>query len=85
MHQYSRTSPEEASIHTVEMTSIIIEMREIQKREDMKWVIFTDSLSLMLAIKNNRENHLLLNQIYVILAELHNQEKRSLYVKSLHT
>ena len=31
--------------------------------------------SSMLAIENNRENHLILNQIYQILTELHNQGK----------
>ena len=30
----------------------------------------------MFAIKNNRENHLILNQIYDILAELHKQGKQ---------
>ena len=30
----------------------------------------------MLAIENNRKNHPILNQIYDILAELHNQEKQ---------
>ena len=44
--------PEEASIHTAEMTA----MKEIKEREDIRWVIYTDSLSSMLAIKN-RENH----------------------------
>ena len=32
-----------------------IEMRERQKREDMRWVIYTLSLSSMLAIENNRK------------------------------
>ena len=39
-------------------------------------VIYTDLLSLMLTIENNRENHPILNQIYDILAELHNPGKR---------
>ena len=51
-------------------------MREIQKREDMRWVIYTDCLSSMLAIKNNSENPPILNQIYDILAELHNHRKQ---------
>ena len=42
----------------------------------MRWVIYTDSLSSMLAIENNTENHPILNQIYDILAELHNQGKQ---------
>ena len=50
-------------------------MREIQKREDMRYVIYTDLLSSMLAIQKNRENRPILNQIYYILAELHNQGK----------
>ena len=73
MQQNSLTSPEdklpeEASIHTAEITVIKIAMREIQKREDMRWVIYTDSLSSMLAIENNRNNLPLFNQIYDILA-----------------
>ena len=50
-------------------------MRKVQKRRGMRWVIYTDSLSSMLAIQNNRENHTILNQIYDILVELHNQGK----------
>ena len=42
----------------------------------MRCVTYTDSLSSMLAIKNNRENHPILNQIYDILSEFHNQEKQ---------
>ena len=42
----------------------------------MRWVIYTDSLSSMLAIENNRESHPILNQIYDILVELHNQGKQ---------
>ena len=30
-------------------------MREIQKKDDVRWVIYTDSLSSMQAIKNNRK------------------------------
>ena len=57
------------------MTTIKIAMRDIQKREDMRWVIYTDLLNSMLVIENNRENHPILNQIYNILAELHKQGK----------
>ena len=35
----------------------------------------------MLAFKNYRENHLILNQIYDILAELHNQRKQTTLCK----
>ena len=38
-----------------------IAMREIQKKDDVRWVIYTDSLSSMHAIENNRENHPTLN------------------------
>ena len=47
-------------------------MEEIQKRDDIRCVIYTDLLSSMLAIENNRENH----PIYDILEELNNQEKQ---------
>ena len=47
-------------------------MKEIRVRDDMKWVIYTESLNSMLAIENNKENHPILNQIYDILAEFQN-------------
>ena len=50
----------------------------------MKWVIYTDSLSSILAIENNRENHPILNQIYDILAELQNQGKQITICTSAH-
>ena len=42
----------------------------------MRWVIYTDSLSSMLAIENNRDNHPIISQIYDILTELHKQGKK---------
>ena len=60
-------------------------MREIQKRKDMKWIIYTDSMISMLVIENSKENHPILNQIYDIPAGFITREKRSLYIKSLHT
>ena len=58
-----------------------LKLREIKKREAMIWVISTDSMSSMLAINNNRENYLILNQIYNILAELHKQRKQIILCK----
>ena len=58
------TLPEEASIHTAEMTAIETAMKEIRVRNEMRCVIYTDSLSSLLAIENNRENHPILNQTY---------------------
>ena len=58
------------------MTAIETAMKEIRGRDDKRWVIYTDSLSSMLAIENNRENHPILNQIYDILAELQNHGKQ---------
>ena len=60
-------------------------VKEIKKREDIRWVIYTELLSPMLAIENNRENHPILNQIYDIQTELHNQGKQLTLCKSLHT
>ena len=40
------------------------------------WVIYTDLLSSMLEIENNREKHPILNPIYEIQAELHNMGKQ---------
>ena len=47
----------------------------------MRWVIYTDFLSSMLAIENNREYHPMLNQIYDIIAELQNQGKQIIICK----
>ena len=54
------------------MTAIKISKKEIKERKDTRWVIYTDSLSSMLVIENNRENPQILNQIYDILTELQN-------------
>ena len=51
---------EEASIRTAEMTA----MKEIKEREQIRWVIYTNLLCSMLAIKNNRENHPIFNILY---------------------
>ena len=42
-------------------------MIAMKEREDIRWIIYTDSLSSMLTIENNGENHPILNQIYDIL------------------
>ena len=75
MQQYLQTSlPKEASIHSLDMTAIKIVMREIQKREDMRWVMYTDSLCSMLAMKNNRENHPTLSKVPVHIGIKGNEE-----------
>ena len=71
---YSKTPPEEASIHTAEMTA----MNKIKERDDIRWVIYRASTSSMLAIENNRKSHPILNQICDIL---HNQGKRFILCK----
>ena len=77
--------PDEAFIHTAEMTTIKIAMREIEKREDMTCIIYTDLPSSMLAMENNRENYPISNQIYDILTELYNQGKQiTLCIVSAH-
>ena len=52
------------------MTAIETAMKEIRRRDGMRWVIYTDSLSSMLAIENNRENHSILKQICKVLAHI---------------
>ena len=47
-----------------------------RKHPSIRWIIYTDSLSSMLALENNRNNLPLFNQIYDILAELQNQGKQ---------
>ena len=39
--------PEEVSIPTAEMTAIKVALKEIHKREDKGWAIYTDSQSSM--------------------------------------
>ena len=39
------TLPEETSIQTAEMIATKVAMKGVKKREDMRWVIYTDSLS----------------------------------------
>ena len=65
------------------MTAIKTSIREIQKWEDKRWVIYTDLLSSKLAIKNNGKNYPILYQIYDILAKLHNQGKQITLCKTL--
>ena len=50
--------PEEASIYTVEMIMIKLALKEIPKREDKRWVIYTLSHSSMQSIKCNKEKKL---------------------------
>ena len=52
------------------MTAIKIAFKEIQKREAISCVIYTDFQSSMQLIQYNEENHPILNQIYNILVEL---------------
>ena len=42
-------------------------LKEIHKREDKRWVIYTELQSSMQAIEYSKENHAILNQIYDIL------------------
>ena len=72
---------EETSIHTAKMTSIKVALKEIHKRENKRWVIYTDSQSYMQSIEYNRENHSILNQIYNILAELQAQDRKIILCK----
>ena len=59
------------------MKALKIALRKIKKkRENKRWVMYTDFLSSMLVYENNRENHPILNHIYDILAELHIQGKQ---------
>ena len=51
-------------------------MKEIKERRDIRWVIYADSLSSMVAIDNNRENH-------PILTKLQNQGKQLTLCKVL--
>ena len=51
-------------------------IKKIKERENIRWVMYTDSLSSILAIENNRENCPILNRIYDIITELQNQGKQ---------
>ena len=43
--------PEETFIHTTELIAIKVVLKEIHKREEKRWVIYTDSQSSMQSIK----------------------------------
>ena len=64
--------PEKAFIHTVKMTAL----KEINSREDKRWVIYKDPQSFMQSIEYNKKNHPILNQIYNILEELRAKDKK---------
>ena len=67
--------PEEASIYTAEMTAIKVTLKDIHKREDKRWVIYTDSQSSMQSIEHNKMNQQILNKIYDILSDLQYRKK----------
>ena len=54
---YSQILPEEDSIHIAEMTAIKVTLKEIHKKVDKRWVIFTDSQSFVQFSEYNKENH----------------------------
>ena len=63
--------PEDASIHTAEVTEIKITLKEIhKKKENKKWAIYTISQSSIKSIEYNKENRPLLIWTYDILVEL---------------
>ena len=62
------------------MTEIKIEMRETEKRENIRWVIYTDTLSSMLAIDKNRVIH----PIFDISTKLYNQGKQKMQTRQLN-
>ena len=57
---------EEASIHKAKMTTIKVALKEIHKKEDKRWIIYTDTQSSMQSIKYNKENPPILNPRYMI-------------------
>ena len=67
--------PENASIHTPKMNAIKVALKEIHKREDKRWLIYTGSHSPMHSIEYNKENHLILNQIHEILAKIQTEDE----------
>ena len=69
-HYQKRALPKEALIHTVKITAIKIVLKEIQKREYKRWVIYTESQSSIQFDEYNKEKHLILIQIYNILTDL---------------
>ena len=54
--------PEKFSIHTAKMTSIKVALREIHKRENKRWILYTDCQSSMQSIEYNKENHQIYNR-----------------------
>ena len=60
------------------MTAIKIALKETQKGEVKRWVIYTDFQSSIQSIQYNKENHPILNQIYDILVDLQKQKKKQI-------
>ena len=62
----------EASIQIAKTTLIKTDLKKIYSKDDKQWIIYKDSHRLM---QFNRENYLILNQIYDNRPELKNQGK----------
>ena len=58
------------------MTTIKVALKEIDKRKNKRWVIYTDSQNSTQSIENNKENQPILDLIHDILAELQAQDKK---------
>ena len=67
-----RALSEEASIHTAKMTGIKKALKEVYKREDKGWEIYTHSWSFYAVHQIQQKNYPISNQIFDILAELQN-------------
>ena len=74
--------PEEVFIHTAEMTAKVA-LKEIHRRENKTWVIYKNSQRSMQSIEYKKENRAILNQIYVILEELQEQDDNMTLCKIL--
>ena len=82
---YSQILAEEDSIHTVEMTAIKVSLKEIHKRKEKRWILYTASQSYMHFIKYNIYIHPIWSQIYDILPEIQAPDKKIiLYKVSAH-
>ena len=63
------------------MTAVKIALKEINKREDKKWVLYTYFQTSIQFVEYNKDIHAILNQIYHILVELQNEDKQIILCK----
>ena len=68
--QKSVRLPDTSSIYTAELRALLLALEIIESSEKKHFVIFSDSLSTMQALKNRNPNHPLITKIFSWLSNL---------------